>query len=449
MNNRQKRRVMLALMTLLLVLAAALSGCSGGNGNNGANAGNGTTEGSANGSANQAADDEADNAEPVKLKLAMWDTKTDLDFWTEKVKAYTAIKPNVTVEVEKVPDNSGQYLKVRLAAGDLPDLFFLKQNHFQIYKDALLPLDELDAAKNNKYPTKIDGKVLGVPLVSFAEFVYYHPSIFEELNLAVPQTMPEFMALMEKIKANGKYTPLSIGGKDNWTFYPLTEFGPHVLSGDTGYLAKIAKEKAPFAAGSTFDTIAKIVKEIADKKYAGPDALSISFDQSTQQFEAKKAAMIALGQWYYASYMEKVKADDDLAVFPLPFRNATSEKLTSLTMSDMNVGINKKSESVEEAKAFLDWMFSPEVYPEYITKVQQFSTVNGIESDLPFFNKWTAANPYEPFVYDGTDAGYAKVSSAAQYDPKLAAQEIFAGKRIDKVESDLNNKWAKAVEANP
>ncbi|CAN7716149.1 extracellular solute-binding protein [Paenibacillus sp. LjRoot153] len=386
-------------------------------------------------------------AEPVKLKLAMWDTKADLDFWTEKVKEYTKLKPNVSVEVEKVPDNGGQYLKVRLAANDLPDLMYLKPAQFQIYKQALLPLDDLNAVKNNKYPTKVDGKVLGVPLVSFSEFVYYHPSIFKELGIEVPKTFPEFMATLEKVKANGKYTPLAIGGKDDWTFYPLMEFGPHILSGDEQFLANLAKNPAPFAAGSTFDKVGKVIKEIADKKYAGPDALSVSFDQSTQSFEANKSAMIALGQWYYASYMEKVKKDDDLAVFPLPFRETTSTDLQSIMMSDNNVGINKNTKNLEEAKAFYEWMFSKDVYTPFINKLQQFSTVNGVTSELPFFNKWTTTYPYKPFIYYGTDETYAKVSAAAQFDPKKAAQSIFAGKPIDAVEKELNEKWKKSIDS--
>ncbi|MGG1553457.1 ABC transporter substrate-binding protein [Paenibacillus ferrarius] len=386
-------------------------------------------------------------AEPVKLKLAMWDTKTDLDFWTEKAKEYTKLKPNVSVEVEKVPDNGGQYLKVRLAANDLPDLMYLKPVHFQIYKQALLPLNDLNAVKANKYPTKVDGKVLGAPLVSFSEFVYYHPSIFKELGITVPKTFPEFMAVMEKVKAGGKYIPLSLGGKDDWTFYPLMEYGPHILSGDEQYLANLAKNPTPFAAGSTFDKVGKAIKEIADKKYAGPDALSVSFDQSTQAFEAKQAAMIALGQWYYPSYMEKVKSDDDLAVFPLPFNDTAYGDVQSMMMSDMNIGINKNSKNVEEAKAFYEWMFSKDVYTAYINKQQQFSTVNGITSELPFFNKWTTTNPYKPFIYYGTDETYAKVSAAAQFDPKKAAQTIFSGKSIDAYEKELNDKWKKAMDA--
>jgi raffinose/stachyose/melibiose transport system substrate-binding protein len=70
-----------------------------------------------------------------------------------------------------------------------------------------------------------------------------------------------------------------------------------------------------------------------------------------------------------------------------------------------------------------------------------------VTSELPFFNKWTTANPYKPFIYYATDEGYAKVSAAAQFDPKKAAQSIFAGKSIDAVEKELNEKWKKAIDA--
>ncbi|NOU74380.1 extracellular solute-binding protein [Paenibacillus sp. LMG 31458] len=434
----KKRKWASSLALVSLVAMTALTGCGGTK--------TATTPASAAPEATKAATP-AKPAQPVKLKLAMWDTKTDFEYWTEKAKEYNKLKPNVTVEVEKVPDNGGQYLKVRLAANDLPDLMYLKPSHMQIYKQALLPLDDTNAAKNNKFPTIIDGKTMGLPLISFSEFVYFHPSIFKELGLEIPKTFPELITTMDKIKTNGKYTPISIGAKDDWTFYPLMEFGPHILSGDENYLANLAKNPAPFGDGSNFDKVGKAIKVIADKKYAGPDALSVSFDQSTQSFEAKKSAMIALGQWYYPDYIGKVKSDEDLGAFPLPFRESTSSDLTSMMMSDMNIGINKNTKNVEEAKAFMDWMFSKDVYSGFVNKVQQFSTVNGITSDLPFFNKWTTANPSKPFVYYGTDEAYAKVSAAAQFDPKKAAQSIFAGKPIDGIEKELNEKWKKAIDS--
>ncbi|MHA6482769.1 ABC transporter substrate-binding protein [Paenibacillus sp. strain BS8-2] len=428
-----------ATLAVGLVSVGILSGC-------GSNATN-NTDGSQTSNNQKTEDSTQNNAQPVKLKLAMWESKTDIDFWTEKVKEYSTVKPNVSVEVETVPDNSGQYLKVRLAAKDLPDVFMMKPAHLPVYKDSLLPLDDLDATARNKYPGKIEDHVLGLPLVSFSEYVYYRPSIFKEVGVEVPQTLDEFVTVMQKIKDNGKYIPLSIGGKDDWTFYPISEFGPHILSNDEQYLTNLANTPEPFGAGSTFDKVANLVSTIAKEKLAGPDALGIGFDQSTQLFQSNKAAMIALGQWYYADHMAKVPNDTDLDAFPLPWRATKDEPLTSLMMSDQFYGISKNTQNPEEATAFLEWMFSKDVYQEYIDKKQNTSTMTDVTADLPFFVKVDADHPFEPLMYYATDEKFAKVKAAAQYDEKKVAAEIFAGANIADVEAKLNASWKKAVEA--
>ncbi|MFC5402171.1 ABC transporter substrate-binding protein [Cohnella soli] len=401
----------------------------------------------ASGNASETPAASSSNGKPVKLKFAMWETDTDIKFWTEKVKEYTAQKPNVTIEVETVPDNSGQYLKVRLAANDLPDLFMMKPNHLPIYKENLLPVGDLQATANNKYPGTLGDQVLGLPLVSFSEYVYYHPSIFQEAGVEVPKTFDEFMAAMEKIKAGGKYIPLAIGGKDDWTFYPISEFGPQVLSKDSNYLVNLATTPEPFGTGSTFDKVANMVKTIAKDDLAGPDALAIGYDQATDLFRAKKAAMIALGQWYYADHLGKAGNDDDLAAFPLPWRATADEPLTSLTMADQYIGINKDSKNVEEAKAFYEWMFSKDVYQAYIDVKLNTSTVKDVTANLPFFVKADSEHPFTPFFVNSSDERFAKVKAAAQYDEKKTAADIFAGAKVEDVEKKLNANWKKAVES--
>ncbi|MBP3965818.1 extracellular solute-binding protein [Paenibacillus lignilyticus] len=443
----RNKKLFNVLLVVCMFAVAMLTGCGSSKENN-TNTSNNTTAAETNTEADTAANTtEADTAKPVKLKLGMWEAKTDIEFWTEKVKEYTKLKPNVSIEVETIPDNSGQYLKVRLAANDLPDLMYLKPAHFQIYKDSLLPLDELPASKTNKFPGVIDGQTLGLPLVSFSEYVYYHPSIFEELNLQIPQTMDEFIDVLEKIKASNKYIPLALGGKDDWTFYPFAEFGPHILSKDEQYQANLATNAEPFGKGSTFETVANMIKKIATDKLAGPDALGIGYDQATQLFQAKQAAIVALGQWYYADHLAKVGNDDDLAAFPMPWRTSASDPLPNMTLADQYVSINKNSANVEEAKAFMEWMFSPEVYQPYINTLKNTSTVEGVTSDLPFFNKSNEVAPFVPFIYDATNERYAKVKAAAQYDEKKTAADIFAGKNVEDVEKTLNGNWKKAVES--
>lgn len=386
------------------------------------------------------------DSQPVKIKFGIWEAKTDIEFWTEKVKEYSIIKPNVTVEVETIPDNSGQYLKVRLAANDLPDLFYLKPGHLTIYKASLLSLNSLSATTRNKYPAVLNGQILGLPLVSFSEYVYYHPSIFREVGVEVPQTLNEFMNVLEKIKLHGKYIPIAIGGKDEWTFYPFIEFGPPILAGNEYYLSSIAGIEKPFGYDSAFGKAAEMIAKISKDQLAGPDALGIGFDQATQLFQSNQAAMIALGQWYYSDHMSKVDTDNDLDAFTLPWRATKEDRLQAVTMPDQFMAINKNSKNTEETIAFLEWMFSPEVYQAYINNSQNSSTMIDVTSVLPFFNRVNSSHPFEPFMYDGLDEKFVKVKNEAQYDEKKLAQEIFAGAKVEDILKKMNENWSKAVQ---
>lgn len=384
--------------------------------------------------------------QPVKMKFGIWESKTDIEFWTEKVKEYSALKPNVTVEVETIPDNSGQYLKVRLTANDLPDLFYLKPGHLPIYKNSLLSLNQLQATSRNKYPAEIEGETLGLPLISFSEYVYYRPSIFEEVGVSVPQTLGQFMDVLNQINLHGKYIPIAIGGKDDWTFYPFIEFGPPILSKDENYLANISNELKPFGEGSAFGKAADMLKTIAENKLAGPNALEIGFDQAKQLFQSGEAAMIALGQWYYSDHVAKVSNDEDIGAFALPWRETTKEPLLSVTMPDQYMAINKNSKNKEEAIQFLEWVFSPEVYQAFINNSQSSSTLTDVQSILPFFNEENREHPFVPFMYSALDEKFVQVKNAAQYDEKKLAQEIFAGESVAGIQNKMNENWSKAVQ---
>jgi len=385
--------------------------------------------------------------QPVKIKFGMWETKTDVEFWTRKVREYSLIKPNVTVQVETIPDNSGQYLKVRLAVSDLPDVFYLKAADLPIYKNSLQPLDHLNATSRNRYPAELDGEILGLPLVSFTEYVYYHPSIFQEVGVDVPQTLSEFMSVLEKIKAHGKYIPIAIGGKEDWTFYPFIEFGPPMLKGDENYLANISNMKEPFGKDSAFEKAAYMLKRIADNQLAGSNALGIGFDQATQLFQSNQAAMIAMGQWYYSDHMTKVGDDKDLDAFALPWRTSREERLQAITIPDQYIAINKNSQNTEEAKAFLEWVFSTSVYQTYILNSQNTSTLTDVASSPAFFNKVKRKHPFESFMYGGISQKFTIIKNAAHYDEKKMAQEIFAGASVDDIQKRMNEDWSKALQS--
>ena len=62
-----------------------------------------------------------------------------------------------------------------------------------------------------------DGKTtFCMPMASVIHGFIYNKKIFDELKLTPPKTVAEFHAVLDKIKADGRYTPLAMGTADQW-----------------------------------------------------------------------------------------------------------------------------------------------------------------------------------------------------------------------------------------
>ncbi|WP_018753322.1 extracellular solute-binding protein [Paenibacillus sanguinis] len=432
MNRRKWAGWLLTCMLLVTVIA----GCSGSNPPAATSGGEENTESKGNG-------------EKVALKMAMWDSNNDfITFVTEKVKEYSSVNPNVSVEVESFKSDSDylQAIKVRAGGGALPDVMELKPNWLADFKDQLIPLDDVGVVATNKYAKTyaIDGKVMAIPSVSFPELVYYHPSIFEELKLEVPTTWPQFLEVLTAIKEDGTYIPYAMGGKDAWPDYPFNEFLPHILSDNENYLSDLAKEDTPFGEGTPFYQAYQQIAEMYNAGVMGPDPLGVGADQANDLFISKQAAIMASGLWFVPTYQGKAGNLDDLAAFPMPYRPNEDSPLKLMMFTDHFYGISSTSKHPEEAKAFMEWFYSPEVYKEYLNAAQLDSAFEGVESEVPFLKSFYAEHQYENFIYIPGDAAYTELSNAIQLDVKALGQEMMAGKSVDDIAKDLNAKWTEA-----
>ncbi|MFD2615050.1 extracellular solute-binding protein [Paenibacillus gansuensis] len=435
-----KKLSSLALAAIFL-FSILLAGCGNSDNSNGGNA-------EANGDGTKT--EETSKGEKVTLKMAMWDVNASfIDFLTAKVKEYSQVDPNVTVEVEAFK-NDGDYLnamKVRLSANEMPDVFELKPNHLNDFKSELMPIDDLSVTAKNKFAKTyaVDGKVLALPFVSFPEMVYYHPSQFKELGLNVPTTWPQFIDVMQKIKDNGKYIPYAMGGKDGWPDYPFNEFMHHLTSADTNYLSTIATQEKPFSEGTPFYKAYSKIEALYNAQLMGPDPLGISWDQATGLFESKQAAIVAAGLWYLDTYLSKGGDANDLSAFPLPIRDTESEPLKVMTFTDHFYGINKNTKHADAARKFMEWLYSPEVHQQYVDKVKLGSTMEGVTANVPFLADYYKNNKFEEFLYVPGDAAYSQLINDTQLDWKKIGQDMMSGKKLSDISKELNDKWSKAV----
>lgn len=367
--------------------------------------------------------------------------------------AYNKVNPNVTIKIEKIPateyDNT---MKIRNSAQQLPDIFPVRVVTMESFKSVLTPLNDLDAAKVNKFAKDyaIDGNIYGLPMYGFNEFVYYRKSIFNELGIKIPTTWGEFEAVSKKIKDHGQYTPLALGAKDSWTTYPFNEFMPFLVSGGDDIWSKMAVEKDPFSPGKPFYEAYNMLNQYYSTKPFGEDSLGYGWEQQRNMFVSKKAAMLAAGQWYYMDLEKDLSKEnlEDIGVFILPARKTEKDPFRYLVSAEVFLAIPKYSKNAAETKEFLNWFFTSEYYKDYVTFLNVLPTVEGVGGKESIFNLavQNLPNP-EPVLQKGGDEKFRKIANYISFDVKRMGQEMIQGVDFPKFMDEYNKKWTEAQEA--
>ena len=211
-----KRKRVATLLTGVLA-AATLVGC----GNSGVST---NAEGSTNPKDNQETNQSTGADLKGTITFAIWDN--NLNTFIEEqdmVGKFQEKYPNVEVEVEKIKDDSEYWntMKIRTSANQLPDVMFNKPFTLARFKDYLVDLSGTTACANNELASgyAIDGKVLGIPMTSGYEYVYYWKDMFKEAGVEVPTTWGELEEVSKKLQshfggANPDFMAIACGLKD-------------------------------------------------------------------------------------------------------------------------------------------------------------------------------------------------------------------------------------------
>ncbi|MGL5692459.1 MAG: ABC transporter substrate-binding protein [Peptostreptococcaceae bacterium] len=367
------------------------------------------------------------------------------------VAKYKEVAPHVTIELESPKDGTDQenQLKIRKTANELPDIMIVNKKLMTDLKDSLLPLDDLEAAKNNELLDNgtLDGTLYGLCTGYNLDFAFYKKSVFEELKLEIPQTWDEFVKVSEAIKADGKYTPILMGAKDPWVTFPLYEAMPFIEANDGDVYSKMAATDEPFASGQPFYDAVEKIQKLNDAKVYGSDPVGLGFDQVKAMF-GTKGAMLLSSQWFLGD-AEKANNGDlsDVGVFLIPYRNEASDDFNVLAHPSSNICINKDSQNAEEAKKFVDWYLSEEWLPGQLEAITAFSPIKGQEVNLhAMITEAMEAQPNRKLITQniGGNEDFIKIKNEIKFDVDSLGQEIIAGKDYKTSMNDLNKAWKDA-----
>lgn len=434
-----KKKVLAALLCAAMV-ATSLAGCGGSDGK-------------------ESGKKDGESELSGELVIALWDNRTMELFESLDLEGrFQELYPDVTLEFEKLKDDTEYWnaMKMRAAANQLPDVMFNKTFTLSRFKEYLVDISDLKAVEDNNVASgyAVDDKILGIPLTMSSEYVYYWKDMFKEAGVEVPDTWAELEEVSKKLqdyygKDNGDYMAFAIGGKDEWTTYPFAEFMPSLISGNGQNWNTMAGQDEPFAEGTDVNTAFKKIDSLFSSGVFGKDPLGLSNDQAYNLFATKQSSIIAAGARALKSFKDTAESTDELGTFYLPVRDDESEPFRTVTQGDLFLSVTSHCENPELAKAFVEFCFSEDWYPDHIKSIPDDSASKTFTKEKdPILAQADELQPEaEIIMYDGGGDDFQALVAETTFDyKKLGAQMLIPDFDLDEALNELNTKWKAARE---
>lgn len=197
---------------------------------------------------------------------------------------------------------------------------------------------------------EVDGKTYMIPTAGdVTNVIFYNKKIFADLNLAVPTTWEEFLAVAEAVK-NAGITPITVGNLDLWT---AGNWVGHVISrvvGEQAYSDALQLEQ-PFLTDDFIKAYA-LVQELWDKGYVNNNINAIADNESDMLFLTGKAAMHPIGSWLVPEAIAEAP-ELELGYFNTPAIAGGKGNQESVIGVLNGMVVNKNSKLTDEAIDFM------------------------------------------------------------------------------------------------
>jgi len=338
-----KRRSIVKYAAVAAVMSLGLTACSGGGGGS----------------------DQAKQSGTVRVTLAN-------HVWTDGIKA-------AIPEFEK---SSGLKVELtQLGEDQLSDQYNVKLNAGSDEIDVMMyrPLQEGKAFAKNGYladltknvssdsnwdwkdyqegpvkATTVDGKVVGVPIITEREVLYYRKDLLQAAGLQVPKTMDELEAAAKAIKASSPNTAGFVArtGKSA----AVTQFSSFLYSFGGDFVDSSGKASVNTdAAKKAYSFYGGLIKNYGPANVSTdmswPEAMAI-FTQGGAAFYTEADSL-----YKNATDPAKSKVADKVGFAPLPAGPAGSRPYN---IPSWALGVNQNSSNQENAWKFIQWATSKE-----------------------------------------------------------------------------------------
>lgn len=336
-----------------------------------------------------------------KVELTFWNTFTlddrEHEILRQRVEAFQKEHPNIILKVESIPhDQYKVKVRTQAAANQLPDLIQVwpgAELEPLVKANLLLPLDDIVGEwKDKLIPAEqmkdyaIDGKQYAIPANKvITHLIYYDKDMLAKVGYnEFPNTYPEFINLIKKLKANG-ITPIALGNKGKWVLQScyLSTIADRFTGSD--FLSEVLAGKRKFT-DPDFVKALSVIKELADIGAFNEDMNSLENTQQQQMFLQGKAAMMIEGSWALNGLLAKMPEGKKIgiAVFP-PVEGGKGDPTALSGTLGYGIAINSKidEKKKEAAYTFLRYFYQPPLYEEFLKAGTLVPAKVEVPSDVP------------------------------------------------------------------
>ncbi len=354
-------------------------------------------------------------------------------FYDEVVAAFQKANPDIKVTIVEAnaaaAANSDDFIKTRLAAGDVPDLWWnigivaSFADAGQLWK---IPTNDPDLKKvRNLQSTAYKGTLYSFQRsVQPQGLVFYNKKLWAQAGLTTtPKSWAEFEVACGKAKQAG-LVPIITGGEwvAGYVFAAFAEaevFHNNPQWNTDRWAGTVHFTDADWVEATTF------YKGLFDKGYFNKGALSLGYADLEQQFLSGAAVMYPMGSWFSAAEAAATK-DFEVGVFPVPTKSGAVHLMQTLNFGEF--GIYAKSKNPEAAYKLAKFYIMDPVYGVKALEV------DGLYSNLtpPLTYQMT---PLQQAIGDliakaETTSGLYDTNVGAQPAPGVADEENTVGQKI-------------------
>jgi multiple sugar transport system substrate-binding protein len=337
-------------------------------------------------------------------------------------------------------------IQAAAAAHNMPDIIYSWQPNTLALEQQRLLVDVTDIWKKlgpKTFPAgqvqdlRFNGRFFAVPFFGVPHAFWYRKDWFQQAGLSPPKTWSEIVQAARKLTGNGRYG-LCLFNKDLDAYYMID----HMIAAGAEPFSRSGK--IAINSPGTIRAL-EFIKTINDQKLTPPGWTAWNMDDAKLPFLAGKCGMkIDSTSFLNSITTQNPGLANKIGLFPIPLDGARFAGLAGAS----TYSIAAQSDHQAEAKKFLEFLFRPDVYTNFIarevlgfvpvdSKVALGKGLYGAPRITPFASVYKAAylamNNGRPTLptYPKTAAASSKAYNEALYS--AMGERIYSGESPEDV----------------